>query len=175
MNANPSPKKPRGWKIFVSLSVGTAAFFLGYSVYVVLKEPRLTKCYESAKRPRCLSNIQRIGLACKQYEADHHDHLPIRLVWLIDGNYIGLSDVFICPSDPDLKKKLTRETLEALSSYFLRTNLTEAASSDEPLILEKPHLHKEDGGNVFFVGGQAAWEGEQTQTTLQGSWNLNAG
>jgi len=77
---------------------------------------------------------------------------------LVDKNYLELNSSFFCPSDPASKNQLTRENLDALSSYVLVTNWIADASSEIPLIIEKPHLHGRDGVNAFYVGGHAGFK-----------------
>ncbi len=146
--------KVRGRRRIVAI---TAIALLLLCVASHLLSPTVCVAHESAKRAHCQSNIRQIGLACKQYSVNHRDRFPIRLTELIDGGYLNLSEVFLCPDDLALKKLLAKENLDALSSYFLVKNLKESDSSDSPLILEKPNHHGGDGGNVFYVGGHAAW------------------
>jgi hypothetical protein len=127
-----------------------------------------TRPTRTSTRSPCLNNIRQIGLACKQYAVDNDEKFPNSFRDLIPGDYLRICKIYICPSDENYKliqKRLDENSVDELSSYVLVRGLTEAVDSDTPLIVEKPHLHQNQGGHVFFVGGQAGFQrGEEFET-----------
>ncbi len=98
---------------------------------------------------------------------------------LTNGSYLAIGKIYNCPSDSSAKAGTDFTTCSNSYSYVAAdangyTAITESAPSTQPLILDSGIAagtvvsnagsaavwaatgnHKADGGNVFFVGGQA--------------------
>lgn len=153
----PSTPRPRARAAFIVSAT------IGSFLVLFLMMPACGRVGCGRGRP-CMNNVRQIGLACKQYAIDHDDRLPNRFSDLKE--YMPLGKIFFCQSQPIPKEELTWENVDRLASFALVQNLTEAADSDQPLIIEKAGGHK-GGGNVFFIGGQAKFEDETELRALR--------
>ena len=132
--------------------------------------------------------MRQIGLACKQYAIDNSDSFPTNTSTAADafsaltnGNYMAIGKIYNCPSDSTKNSGSSFGAGGQSNSYCYFAGITEANSSQQPLVLDKglsglgatpanwifqtntaancawsvsPHS-RTDGGNVFFVGGHA--------------------
>lgn len=180
-----------------------------------LLTPALSRARESARRASCMNNVRQIGLACKQYAIDNSEWFPTGsfdvttiavgtprsnkfFAQMTNGNYLQISKVFICPSDPSAVRSVDAGGAVFSvnnNSYAYIMGLTESANTDEPLVMDAGvsstaafnaacagntllsgigasptpwslsssqngvvgSPHRQDGGNVFYVGGQAGF------------------
>ncbi|MFZ4695235.1 MAG: type II secretion system protein [Verrucomicrobiia bacterium] len=173
-----------------------------------LLTPALGRARESARRSSCMNGVRQIGMACKQFAIDSNDTFPTGVVssmacfsQLSNGNYLAVGKIFICGSDSGRTPGSGSSFTVTNCSYSFISGVTEASSSDNPLVMDaglgnattatttplanaQPVAgsggsasansnvwsstkssgatagspHGGDGGNVFYVGGQAGFK-----------------
>ncbi|MDD5698828.1 MAG: DUF1559 domain-containing protein [Victivallaceae bacterium] len=142
-------------------SGGAQANIATTSVLAGMLLPALSQAREKACRIRCVSNLKSIGLALKQYAADHNGQFPpgdntAGLNELISKGYLADPGVYICPSAESRKAVLPgRPLTEAGCSYIYLGGQIEGPSPDAPLAFDKPENHN-GYINVLFKSGHVA-------------------
>jgi len=123
------------------------------AILAVLLSPALARARESARRAVCMSNVQQIGLAYKQFSVDNDQSFPTgttaNSVFALPfglSNYLAAGRIYICPSDD-------RQSVPTASSFATTANvlsyacavgdangtvgLTENNSSEQILIFDR--------------------------------------
>jgi prepilin-type processing-associated H-X9-DG protein len=137
-----------------STFVGPHKLVVASSFMAGMLMPALMNARQSAQKAACMSNLKQIAIAEMMYATDHDGKFSERLSDLCP-DYIDYLGVFTCPAErgPAITRK---EDIDSLSSYVLRTGLTEDSPPNEVLIYEKLEAHS-GGGNVAFVDGHVEW------------------
>lgn len=159
--------------------------------------PALSRAKEQAKRSVCLGNLKQLGLSLNMYANDYDGYFPIwdnnidkatRALCLLTGqidpttdrveaaNYVGDSEVFICPSSHDTKSDTDFPGI-GRCSYAYAVGLDNKKTRPETVIMAdaktfgydgtdvwsycmRKHYedqHGVDGVNVLYAGGNAEW------------------
>lgn len=91
--------------------------------------PALNKARETAKASSCLSNIKQVTAGCLLYADDNKGILTaaqprLNYYWsnmMVDGKYMGASDVFLCPNQKI--KRPWKNNSDARYTYGLNRNI----------------------------------------------------
>lgn len=117
--------------------------------------PALSRAREQARRAVCLSNVRQLGQAAKMYAIDHSETFPDGSTFFNElGNYgIGGTGATACPTWGSAAAG------GAKSDYNYSAGLTETVSDPTAtkMIADDFKNHADEGGNVFYVDGHAAW------------------
>jgi prepilin-type N-terminal cleavage/methylation domain-containing protein len=150
-----------------------------------LLTPALASAREKARRATCSNNLKQLVLFLKMYAGDNSEKYPDTSMSQLFGSYIKPSDlgVFSCPSSDVPKSGSTNGWGAASSAYAYAKGLNESSSSGTALVWDKnetaaagetPSLptaatwsknHKQEGGNIGFIGGQVQWFTAQGSAT----------
>jgi hypothetical protein len=122
------------------------------AVYVFLKNGRAP---ERTCRISCASNLKMIGVALRQYAADHDGYLPDKqgvegLEQLRGNNYLTDNCVYQCPSCR-LRKEQEKKLAEDNISYVYQGGLRlDEKDSKTPVVWDKVSNHKNYGSVLFL-------------------------
>jgi len=148
--------------------------------------PALQHARETAKASGCLSNIKQVTAGCLMYADDNKGILTAaqpraNYFWsnvMVDGHYMGASDVFLCPNQKN--KRPWKNNSDALYTYGLNRNIERndraTAGGFYNNILK---ARKDAASRTWLVGdsikadSQAAIDLERTCAIL--SWNNGGG
>lgn len=113
--------------------------------------PGAMKMREKARRSKCQNNLKQIYYAISNYRDDHNEQYPKTIDELYE-RYLDDLEVFKCPSSANAVP-----ASPAGGDYELKTGLSPASKSTEPLVEDKDANHP-DGVNVLRVGGQVTFQ-----------------
>jgi prepilin-type N-terminal cleavage/methylation domain-containing protein len=113
--------------------------------------PGAMKMREKARRSKCQNNLKQMFYALSAYRDDHNERYPDNLDELYP-DYLDDLEVFKCPSSAS-----PVPASAAAGDYELKTGLSPAAKSTEPLAEDKDGNHP-DGVNTVRVGGQVTFQ-----------------
>ena len=114
--------------------------------------PAIGQERERARRTSCMNNLKQISIALHLYATDNMERFPKSLQELVDGGYLDSLEIFKCPSAATNMP----ENADG-GDYAYKEGLTESADSDTAIACDKAENHKNQGGNVLFVGGHVKW------------------
>ncbi len=128
--------------------------------------PSLSMVRERGRRTQCLNNLKQIGLSMNLYASDNDEKRPSKVTDLT--KYIGGDSnvrMFMCPSAirslsgtaPTLISKLKDSTTYSSYEYLTATGTVQIGSTIDPVMADKANNHGEDGINMLFADGHAAW------------------
>jgi len=157
----PAKKKRTGtnWLLWIGVTV-----VLGIAAISVLL-PSLCKPRETANRAKCASNLHQIGLAISLYAQDHGGTYPDSFAQLMTEEQLTAA-VFVCPSSNDEAADGENAAAVAvnlskphhLSYVYLGKGKTTATVKDDTVIVYEPlENHQQDGMDVLYGDGHAAW------------------
>ncbi len=119
--------------------------------------PALSRAREQARRAVCLSNVRQLGQAAKMYAIDHSETFPNFDFFVALANYgLGGTSATHCPTASGGHHETT-------SDYGFNTGsgtgLTESTANPTTtsLLGDRYTNHDNEGGNVFYIDGHAAW------------------
>ena len=113
--------------------------------------PGAMKMREKARRSKCQNNLKQLYYAISSYRDDHNEQYPASLDVLYP-NYLDDLEVFKCPSSAS-----PVPSSASGGDYELKTGLSPAAKSTEPLAQDKDGNHP-DGNNILYAGGHVAFQ-----------------
>jgi hypothetical protein len=163
------------------LRVLAALFVL--AMVVLLIKPSIDRARERRWRIHCMGNLRNIGLATRQYAADHNGLFPESCLPTVESNFRLLSNVtgnagglFVCGSDRSRKYTNHVDTItDANISYGYVRGLHDSVSIATPFCFDRglgmtnaqsvvnypgrswlpADAHGADGGMVLYAGGHA--------------------
>jgi len=128
--------------------------------------PALNKARDRAKGIKCTGNVKQLGLTVGLYADDFngwftHPAPKTTYYWsnlLIDNKYLGVSDMFLCPSDT--KRKVFTNNSNAVYTYGVNGNMTQLSGVGATRVTHTRLYTSAAPSNIWFIGdsyGQGGW------------------
>ena len=147
--------------------------------------PALNQARERAKATSCLNNLKQIGLALNAYAGDYNGMLPagkgeinkVAYFWsnaMCDGNYLPVSNVFVCPSFPN--NKTFKNDATAFNTYGLNRDIDQTEPDENVIIYNKlDKIRKNKSFSQIWLAGDSVglgwWKNNELRPTPMISWN----
>ena len=122
----------------------------------VLPVPSSSK--EAKYREACMNNLKQISVALDMYANVFDGKYPVEsgakgLDKLRSGDFLSMSQVFICPETGHISAAPGDEITEENCDYVYVGGLTEYSDPNTPILWSKPGNHK-DYGVILYVSGK---------------------